>query len=253
VQIVSAGFGVQSTTLCILNVQGLIYPRATHAVFADTGAEMPGTYDTLALMTEWLGERGMEVVVVRSKDGPLEQYIRERSTPIPIQSVRGLGKRQCTAKWKIKVIEDWLRAQNGANAVIQLGISIDEWHRMKPSPTPWVTNRFPLIELGLNRIDCMRVIREAGLPIPPKSACYFCPFHRQSEWQLLAVYHPDLFDRACALEDIINRRKEHKGQGQVYLSSTLRPLARSYSKHQLPLPGFETLGPDDLCGGYCWV
>lgn len=35
--------------------------------------------------------------------------------------------------------------------------------------------RYPLREWGLTRRDCGKMIADAGLPVPPKSACFFCP------------------------------------------------------------------------------
>ncbi len=34
--------------------------------------------------------------------------------------------------------------------------------------------RTPLIEWNLNREDCAKLIADAGMPVPPKSACFFC-------------------------------------------------------------------------------
>jgi hypothetical protein len=33
---------------------------------------------------------------------------------------------------------------------------------MKPSWTSWITNLFPLLDAGLSRDDCARIIEEAG-------------------------------------------------------------------------------------------
>ena len=252
-EILSYGGGIQTVALAILNVAGTVEPRASHAVFADPGSEMPGTYEHIDIMKRWLAKRGMEFVTVRNeKDGPLEQYVRERSTVIPVQWNGGMGRRQCTSKWKVEPIERWLRAQHAETAVIQLGISLDEFHRMKANQKPQYTNRHPLIDLRLTRRDCRRIIEEAGLPVPPKSACFFCPFHRNSTWQNLAVFEPELFEHAAELEDAINQRKDYNGQHQVYLSNKRRPLRTAFSPHQYPLP-LDVPEPDDLCGGHCMV
>jgi len=39
-QIISLDAGVQSTALLVLNALGRVEPRATHAIFADTGGEL---------------------------------------------------------------------------------------------------------------------------------------------------------------------------------------------------------------------
>ena len=45
-----------------------------------------------------------------------------------------------------------------------------------------------------------RRLRRAGLPVPPKSACFFCPASKKPEILELRVRHPDLLDRALAIE-----------------------------------------------------
>jgi len=247
-QIISYGGGVQTTALAILNATGKVQPRASHAVFADTGAELDGTYRNIEVMFEWLRPRGLELVVVKHPEMGLEEWLREKSTAIPVRYKGGIGTRQCTNNWKIEPVQRWLREQGAETATVQLGISMDEYHRMKPSRAKWVTNRFPLIDLELSRQDCVSIIRETGLPVPPPSACYFCPYHRTSTWQHLAVFDPNAFEKAADLEKMLNERDENK---EVYLSSRLRPLRKAFSSHQLPLPGMDEAG--DECGGYCFV
>ena len=40
----------------------------------------------------------------------------------------------------------------------------------------------------------------AGLPAPPKSACYFCPASKKQEILWLQEHHPELLERALAIE-----------------------------------------------------
>ena len=62
-------------------------------------------------------------------------------------------------------------------------------------------------EPPLRRVDCERIITAAGLPVPGKSACWFCPLHRRMYWAELRRDHPDLFERSCQLEDLLNERR----------------------------------------------
>ena len=48
-----------------------------------------------------------------------------------------------TARYHLTAVELWL------------GISTDEAIRMKPSRDRWIQNRYPLIEAGMSRRDCM--------------------------------------------------------------------------------------------------
>jgi hypothetical protein len=95
--------------------------------------------------------------------------------------------------------------------VVGLGISVDEVHRARTlPPLHWKALDYPLLSLHLTRDDCITIIQDAGLPVPPKSACWFCPFHSLSSWRDLRDNHPDLFEKATIFEDSFNRGRGSK-------------------------------------------
>ena len=90
---------------------------------------------------------------------------------------------------------------------------MDEVHRMNTdSGIAWEIKEHPLIDLNMRRSDCVKVIQSAGLPVPPKSACYFCPFHRMTEWQRMKREEPELFKKSIELEKFINHRRDRMGK-----------------------------------------
>ncbi len=70
---------------------------------------------------------------------------------------------------------------------------------------------YPLRDYKFNRKRCGEVIAAAGLPIPPKSACFFCPAMRQIEIQRLAVVDPDLYRLAIELEALYRGGQHFRG------------------------------------------
>jgi hypothetical protein len=56
------------------------------------------------------------------------------------------------------------------------------------------------MEWGLDRAACERSIRAAGLPVPPKSSCFFCPASKKAEIIWLSQHHLRLLARALAIE-----------------------------------------------------
>ena len=52
------------------------------------------------------------------------------------------------------------------------------------------------MEWSYNRERCKQIIHAAGLPIPIKSACFFCPASKKAEIVWLQENHPKLLDRA---------------------------------------------------------
>ena len=90
-----------------------------------------------------------------------------------------------------------------------------------------VRKEYPLITLRLTRSDCMRIITGAGLPMPPKSSCWFCPFHRKSEWIEMKRDEPELFAKALSVEARINEKRADMGRDAMYLHSSAKPLLTS--------------------------
>jgi hypothetical protein len=166
------------------------------------------------------------------------------------------GTGSCTADFKIGVVARWLRA-NGATAdhpaVTGLGISLDEVHRARTdSGIAWQRLRYPPLELGLRRSDCAALIRRAGLPVPPKSACWFCPFHRPGEWRRMRRAEPRLFVHACDLEAQLIARRRALGRDPVYLSRFGRPLGEAFAADQGVLFDPDATADLDACeAGYC--
>jgi hypothetical protein len=70
---------------------------------------------------------------------------------------------------------------------------------------------YPLRERGYNRARCIEIIRAAGLPVPPKSACFFCPAMKQIEIIRLARVDPDLYRLAIAMEEIYRGGQHFRG------------------------------------------
>src|SRR3546814_1474894 len=61
-------------------------------------------------------------------------------------------------------------------------------------------------EYHMDRLACMEPIREAGWPLPIKSACFMCPASKPQELIWLHAHHPDLFMTALAIEEISRPR-----------------------------------------------
>ena len=267
-RVIAYGGGVQSTALMVLSGLGVL-PRVDAALFANVGddSEHPATLAYVRdVATPWAAEHGIPVHELqrRRRDGSVETLMgrmtREgsRSLPIPVRmSATGPPvSRACTADFKLAVLGKWLK-QHGAGATnpatVWIGISLDEIHRANSKRArDYEQVEYPLLDLRLDRSACMQVIADAGLPVPPKSSCFFCPFHRPSVWAEMARDEPELFEKSAQLEDLLNVRREAIGKDPVYLTRFGAPLREAIGKAQDMLPGF---GPDmDSCDeGVCFV
>ena len=242
-RMISLGAGVQSSTLYLAAVEGLLTPRPDFAVFADTQAEPPWVYEYLWHLAETCGDVIPIYIATKGDLGAdvLRGLRGQRFSSIPARILSRDGtrpsllRRNCTRDYKIRPIMAAvrriadLRPRQQAKGRLHLeqwiGISVDEAHRMKPSRYPWVAVRYPLIELRWSRADCLRWLESRGHPIPGKSACYFCPYHDDAFWATLKTEAPDEFARAVAFDEALRRGRLRGVHGTPYLHRSLQPLA----------------------------
>lgn len=180
----SFGGGVQSTAALVLAAEGRIdFPLF---LFSNVGAdsENPATLKYVEEYAKpYAADHGIELVelervMVRSGESRTlwQELTREgsKSLKIPVRMSNGApGTRSCTADYKIKVIGRELK-KRGATAenpaVIGIGISVDEIHRANNRITePHERITYPLLDLGLRRTDCFRVIRGGGCRCRPRA------------------------------------------------------------------------------------
>jgi len=262
-QVFSYGGGVQSTAALVLAAQQRIAYQTF--LFCNVGAdsENPATLTYVRdVAVPFARRHGLvlhELARVK-RDGTTETIYQRltrpgsRSIGIPVRMSNGApGRRSCTVDFKIAVCDKWL-VQHGAvstGAIVGLGISLDEWHRMRnESGKAWKQLAYPLIDLRLDRAACIALIQDAGLPIPPKSSCWFCPYHSLRVWQAMRQDQPVLFQKAVELERLINERRAMLGKDQVWFHGKLQPLDKITSSYdQLSL--FEEESPCE--SGYCFV
>lgn len=270
-RVLSFGGGVQSVTLARMALDGELEPLDA-MIFADPGAELPGTYEAVSQIEAACHNRGIDFIRVTSRrkgssgnlyDDLMQPNVRSRysTPPLYIRDARGLGmtNRQCTGDFKVKPIEATLRELAGigrrrkfAAPLVEewLGISADEKQRMRVSTKPWLAIRYPLIERNMRRVDCERWLQNNGYPVPPKSACLFCPYQSDARWRDMRDQHPSEWAKAVALDEHI---RAHPGmfKGTPHLHRSGVPLA------EVDLRTAAERGQSDLfadeCAGVCGV
>lgn len=260
IRAISYGGGVQSTALLVLAAQREIdFPLA---IFANTGddSEHPDSLQYVReVATPYAQQHGIELVQIRRtfRDGRTGDIYRDlhaakRSIDIPVRMANGApGNRNCTVEYKIKPVAKELK-RRGATAddpaVLALGISLDEYQRMRSdSGIPHETFAYPLIDRRMDRAACVVLIERAGVPVPPKSSCWFCPYKTTKQWRSLQREQPDLFGKAVALETMLNERRAELGKDRVYMSGRLLPLNEAIIEDgQL-----DMFTPSCDIGGYC--
>ena len=268
-RVLSLGAGVQSTTLALMAAHGEVGPMPDCAIFADTGWEPRAVREHLAgLMSPNVLPFPVHIVsagdihadLLRAGSGE-----RWASIPAFTRTVKrgridiGMIRRQCTKDYKIVPIRRKVRELVGLTRrrspdypIVEqwIGISFDETIRMKPSFEGWQVNRWPLIEKGMSRHDCLRWLERHGYPIPPKSACVGCPFHSDDRWREIRDGDPQSWAEAVEVDRAI--RTGLRGiRGEVYLHRSAVPL------DEVDLSTLADRGQLDLwpneCEGMCGV
>lgn len=279
VRIFSFGGGVQSHAVLALQAQGKLIKPYDVFVFANVGddSENPATLAYIKKYTlPFCEKHGIKFVEVHKttygKPETLVEFIfrTPRSVPIPARMSNGApGNRTCTSDFKITVVDRWIRDAGYTHGVVGLGISTDEFQRMRSERWYnkysgknigyWKRREHPLIDMGISRIESKKIIAESGLPIPPKSSCYFCPFMRKNEWielrrsNVTVKFQGEelhIFDAAVKVEQHINEKRHAPARDRVYLHSSCTPLERAVGKQML-LPFMHQFSDMQACGGYC--
>lgn len=260
----SFGGGIQSVAAMVLAAQGRI--DFTDFVFSNVGddSEDPATLAYIEQHAKPFAEtHGLRLHLVHKvmRDGTPETLFGRmtkqgsKSLTIPVHLSGGKpGRRSCTADFKIRVIGKWAKA-HGASAehpvTVGIGISLDEIQRANTRRAePYEQIVYPLLDLRLRRADCFRIIRDAGLPIPPKSSCYFCPFRRVTGWIEMRRTRPEVFEKAASLEDFLNQRQALLGKDPVYLTGYGAPLRKVIPEGMQVLPA-DVVDDGGCDGGWC--
>lgn len=235
--VVSYGMGLDSTGMLVeMEARGIV-PDAI--VFADTGAEKPETYAYLDVMNEWLDKVGFPRITVvsyapvRAPYTTLEGKCLANDT---LPSIAFSSGHSCALVFKRDVQVKWLKSWGPALDAIAAGGRVVKAIGYDSSPADlrrstkanagtekirakiaervaegrkaladqWEADNvdfwYPLQQWGLERDALAKLITDAGLPLPVKSACYFCPASGLGEVLDLKRDHRDLYDRAVAME-----------------------------------------------------
>ena len=227
--VVAYGLGVDSTAMLVGFVNRGIRPDLI--LFADTGAEKPETYAYLEVMNAYLRRNDYpEVIVVKyapvraTYDNLEDNCLQNKTLPS-----LAFGYKKCSLKFKVapqdKFCNHWAPAQEcwarGEKVLKAIGYDAgpkDSRRAVDKAEDDEYSYWYPLRDWGWEREECRRQILAAGLPLPLKSACFFCPASQPVEVIWMAYKHPELFRRAIQIED--NARPNNTTIEGLWRSST---------------------------------
>ena len=198
---VSWGGGVNSTSMLIgLQERGI---RPDLILFADTGGEKPETYEHIFELDCWLQVHGMPSCLIVHNRSAHESLEAECLTNKTLPGL-AFGNRGCSVKWKKQPMEQWAKEwqpaidcwARGERVRKSIGFDWGEGHRAHIPDDKCYTYEYPLVEWEWDREACVAAIKRAGLKVPSKSACFFCP--NQKPWGVRDLLTPE--ERGMVME-----------------------------------------------------
>ena len=207
--VVAYGGGLNSTAmLCGFRERDI---RLDLILFADTGGDHPHTYEHvqhISGMTQiWWG---IPIITVRKLYQGHHEGLEGECLRKSILPSLAYGQKACSMKHKIepqtRFLKAWMQEHEAKEVRRAIGYDSGEGHRSIGKKQEDLArgriahNWFPLIEWQWRREDCRRAVERHGLPVPRKSACFFCPASKRSEVLRMRDEYPELLARALAME-----------------------------------------------------
>lgn len=246
-QVLNYGGGRQTVAKCILVKKGIL-PRPHRIVISNTGRENKSTWDYLEEITRpLLAPIGLSVEIAPRSLAYVDLYGLNGDLLLPVYTKDGKLSAFCSDEWKAQVVKRYLHllalgytpteiAKLPENSVREemkrrideqftnwIGFAWDERKRIKNTDG----RSFPLCDLMLTKADCIKIIEDEGLPLPPPSSCWMCPNKYNWQWRLLRDKYPSDFEQACQLDEEIREWDIEQGNSGVWLHESRVPLRQA--------------------------
>ena len=166
-------------------------------IYCDTGGEHPDNKRFLADVEKWLDVR---VGILKSG-----KYTDHFDVCEKTKYINGKGGARCTVELKKRLRFGFQQADD----IQFFGYTSDEAHRMNRfcESFPEVNARFPLIDRGITKEQCIGMIWKAGIEIPAmyklgfnNNNCIGCVKGGAGYWNKIRKHFPEHFERMAKIE-----------------------------------------------------
>ena len=250
--VLSCGAGMQSTALALMacenKAKGVLYPQVPVydvILFVDVGREPEWVYHQVAFIKHACEACGIPFIILKKDlyQHYMDDFGQKRVTSVPFWTMDQNGKkgkmpRHCTLDFKISFVQQYVkhhylgykkgqhnRPQDLNAHRMHIGFSAEERRRAKPNPHPLFVNWFPLIDMGLERKDNYRYIKDVWGLDTKASACIFCPFHRNYFFEYLRMRHNSDYQELIVLDNHIEKMQPRtKINGKLYISRSRKRI-----------------------------
>lgn len=243
---------MQSTALALMACENAATPGKFPQVpiydlvaFCDLGKEPPWVLEQVEFIKNACISADIPFVILQSPlyYDYLENFGKNRVVSIPFWTVDQNGKkgkmmRNCTMDYKINLIQKYVRweilgytkgqrtKQEDIKAhEMHIGFSSEERQRCKENPHKMFVNKFPLVEMGLERKDNYAYIRDVWGLETKASACSFCPFHRNFFFEYMKNNEPKEYKKIVEFDDLLEREQpKTKIRSKLYISRSRKRI-----------------------------
>jgi hypothetical protein len=251
VKILSCGAGMQSTALALMSCENTkdnkypLIPVYDAIIFCDLGKEPPWVYDQVQFILAACNKAGIPFYILDTHlyQDYVTKFGKARVVTVPFWSVNETGKkgkmtRHCTIDYKILAIQKFFRwtllgykkgqrtkpEDIGAHEM-HIGFSEEEQRRIFDSHHPMFVNKFPLVEMRLERKDNYAYIRDVWGLETKASACQFCPFHTNYFFQYLKKNHGEEYADLIEFDKMLEQEQSNTAiQSKIYISRSRKRI-----------------------------
>lgn len=233
--------GAASAVCAKLAIEKYKHRHPVHIVYTDPGFEHQDNKRFIRDCEEWYGQ---PVIILRSEKFQDIYDVFEKT-----RYLVGVAGARCTTEMK-KLVR---RKYENLESDIQIfGFDRSEEKRAARfrQNNPEVYLETPLIDQGISKGDCLRMIREAGIEIPAmyrlgykNNNCIGCVKGQAGYWNKIRQDFPEIFARMSAMEEKIGatiNKRYVKGKRQRVFLKELPPDMGRYEQE-----------PDISCGILC--
>lgn len=258
-KILSCGAGMQSTALALMScanklIKDGVTDKFTYTkqvpiydlvLFCDLGLEPSWVMSQVYFIKEACKWAGIPFYILKSDlhEDYISNFGKKRVVSIPFWTVDTDGKkgkmmRNCTLEYKITLMQNFVRwdilgYRKGQRTKpedlkaheMHLGFSAEEKQRCKDNPHKMFVNRFPLVEMGLERKDNYAYTCDVWGLETKASACCFCPFHTNYFFRFLKNNHKYEYEKTVKFDEMLeNQQPNTKIRSKLYISKSRKRI-----------------------------
>ena len=249
--ILSCGSGMQSSALALMSCEnvkkGIVYPSIPIydlVVFVDLGCEPEWVYmqtDFVAAVCQ-MYQIPFYILQTDLYADHTQRIKNGKFVKMPLWTMnegkRGKLRRACTYDYKINAIQQFVkyellgydrkknrtRSEDRKAHTMHIGFSVEEKRRASESLHPMFVNKFPLIDLELERKDNYKYILEEWGLATKASSCFICPYHKNYYFNHLKNHCPDEYKRACDFDRVLAEKPSFPVTGDLYLTYSCKRI-----------------------------